>query len=199
MNMELNKILLEWGIDNQNVDDFFEYLTSTYPKHCYYIDRFPMQIKSFGKYEQVELYFKKVINNEASKEFFKMEELKFVNVLKKLWLYNQVLMQTNLLELSNDEINMFNENKSVIINLKKNIKNSKNDTITIEKVSHLDLLIKLSIREILYSKILFLDQKIFVIAYGLCFQVYLNDLSSLDILKTVVSTEGLYLRPFESK
>lgn len=199
MNMELNKILLEWGIDNQNVDDFFEYLTSTYPKHCYYIDHFPMQIKSFEKYEQVELYFKKVINNEASKEFFKMEELKFVNVLKKLWLYNQVLMQTNLLELSNDEINMFNENKSAIINLKKNIKNSKNDTIIIEKVSHLDLLIKLSIRESLYSKILFLDQKILVIAYGLCFQVFLNDLSSLNILKTVVSTEGLYLRPFESK
>jgi len=196
--MCINSIFLEWGIDIQNDIDFFEYLTSTYPQHCYYIDRFPMLIKSFEKYEQEEVYFKKVINQEESNKLFFMEELKFINVMKKLWLYNQVFVHSNLLELSDDEIiAVLNENNSNIITLKKFMKNSNNDTIILEKVRHLELLIKLSVRESLYSKILFLDKKILIIAHGMCFQVYMHDLSSLEFLKTVVNTEGLYLRPYE--
>lgn len=199
-NMEISKILIEWGINIQTDNDMFDCLTSTYPQNCYYIDRFPLLVKSFHKYEQEELYYKKVLDKEVSKELFIIEELKFVNVLKKLWLYNQVYAQTDLAEIPNDKIcNMLNENIDIIKGLKKNAESSKDNPMILDNVNHLELLAKLSIKEGVYSKIFFLDQKFIVIAYGMCFQLYLHDLSSLQLLKTITSTEGLYLRPYISE
>lgn len=198
--MEIDEILIGWGINNQNENDIFEFLASTYPEHCYYIDRFPLLVKSFEKYEQEELYYKKVLDNEVNEEFFTIEESKFVNVLKKLWLYNQVIVQTNLLEIPHENIiNVLNSNSCTNYSIKEIIKNMKSDTTILENVSHLGLLVKLAVRESVYSKMLFIDQKIIIIAYGMCFQVYMHDLSSLQLIKSIVSTEGLYLRPYISE
>jgi cyclophilin family peptidyl-prolyl cis-trans isomerase len=166
--MKIIETLISWGINIQKEDNIFDFLTLNYPQQCFYIDRFPLLVENFEKYEKEELYYEKVINNEVSEEFFMIQESKFVNVMKKMWLYNEVLFQTELLEVPND------------------IKNGK----------QLDSLIKLAVRESAYSKMFFLDQKIIVIAYGMCFQVYLHDLSSLQFINTIVSTEGLYLRPY---
>jgi hypothetical protein len=169
--MKIIETLISWGINIQNEDNIFDFLTLNYPQQCFYIDRFPLLVENFEKYEKEELYYEKVINNEVSEEFFMIQESKFVNVMKMMWLYNQVLVQTELLEVPND----------------------------IENAKHLDSLIKLAVRESAYSKMFFLDQKIMVIAYGMCFQVYLHDLSSLQFVNTIVSTEGLYLRPYQTK
>ncbi|SHE89337.1 hypothetical protein [Caloramator proteoclasticus] len=197
--MKIEEIMMEL-IGNYNNDcDDFELLTSLAPENCYYIDRFPLIVKSFEKYEQVELYYKKVINDNALIESFRIEELKFVNVIKKLWLYSDLIVQSNLLEESYGTINSILEGSSeYITNLKKNMENSGDDAITIENVNHLDLLVKLAVREIVFSKLLFVDLKILIIAYGLCFQVYIHDLNKLQFLNKIISTEGLYLRPFMS-
>lgn len=196
--MKIEEIMMEL-IGNYNNDcDDFELLTSLAPENCYYIDRFPLIVKSFEKYQQVELYYKKAINDNTLIESFRIEELKFVNVIKKLWLYSDLIVQSNLLEESYGTINSILEGSSEYIANLKNMENSEDDAITIENVNHLDLIVKLAIREIVFSKLLFVDLKILIIAYGLCFQVYIHDLNKLQFLNKIISTEGLYLRPFMS-
>jgi hypothetical protein len=197
--MEIIDTLISWGINTQNENDIFDFLTLTYPQHCYYIDRFPLLVKNFEKYEKEELYYEKVLDKNVSKESFTIQESKFVNVMKKMWLYNEVLVQTDLFEVPDEKIvRVLDENNSTMFSLKEMIISKKSDTTILENAIHLDFLIKLAVRETVYSKMFFLDHKIMVIAYGMCFQVYMHDLSTLQFIKTIVSTEGLYLRPYIS-
>lgn len=196
--MGIKTILNQWGIIIPNEYDRFEYLCSIQPENCYFIDRFPLLIKDFEKYQQEEIFYDKVLNKEISEETFKSEEAKFVNVIKKLWLYNPVFLETNLLEIENKTVEkIFVPEHSVIINsLKDMLRQSRDRSISLEDSAYLDLLIRLGTRETVYSTLAFLDYKMVVIGYSMCFQVYLNDLSKLQLIKEIVSTEGLYLRPY---
>lgn len=197
--MQITDIIRSWGANINNDDNIFECLTSIAPQKCFYIDRFPLLIEHFEKYAQEELYYKKTINNKNLIDLFKKEELKFINIMKKIWLYNTALIQTNLIESLNDINNgPLNGNDLSFRNIEKIIKNSMDNAMIIEGTNQLDLLVKLSVREILYSELVFLEQKILVIAYGMCFQLYVEDLSIIHLLSKIISTEGLYLRPYSN-
>lgn len=193
--MNFEEIINMWGVNIKNDIDLFETFSLRNPRHCYYIDRFPLRIKSFEKYEQEELYYQEVIDKKIDKDIFKKEEAKFINIIRKLWLYNQLYVQTNISEVSENSFSKTIEGNDTNLNyrsLKSTLINSK----VIKKVNYLDLLMKLSLRECVYSKLLFFEQEILLIAYGMCFQVYFHNLSTLEFVKKVVCTEGLYLRPY---
>lgn len=196
--MKFEEIINMWEIDMQEGNDIFESLIFKAPQHCYYIDRFPSKIESFEKYKQEELYYQKVIDKKIARDDFEKEEAKFLNIMKKLWLYNSVYFQTNILEVSESSYRSVIKEKDTNINYQ-SMKSSLLNFKVIEKVDYIDLLMKLSIRECVYSKLLFYEQEILVVAYGMCFQVYFHNLSSLKFVEKVVYTEGLYLRPYIKK
>lgn len=195
--MEVKDILNEWKLDNSKDENIFEYLEAVKPNNCYFIDRFPLLIDDFNKYQQEEIYYEKVLNKEISKEYYQSEERKFINVIKKLWLYNNVIIDTNFLDIKFNNVKRYIEasDSNTIYNLQRKLYQLNSEFFTLDDIEELNLLVKLGMREQVYSIFTFLDYGIIVETYGMCFQVYLNDLLNLEITKNIICTEGLYLRP----
>jgi len=51
----------------------------TPPRNCYFIDYFPLSVKDFEKYQQVEIYYDLVLNKEMSEDTYKAEGRKKTN------------------------------------------------------------------------------------------------------------------------
>jgi len=193
--MEINNIFNEWGIHIPVDQDRFEYLFLSEPENCFYIDRFPLLINDFGKFEQQEISYDKVVSHETPLDIFKAEEIKYVNIIKKLWLYNQIIVETNFLQVDDKTLKNYLENENDIIGLR-NILQQTQDNIVLENSNNLDLLVRLGTKEKVYSILVLLDFKMVVSLHSTCFLVYLKDISKVQLIKEIACTEGLYLRPY---
>lgn len=195
-----DEVLKEWGLRIESDDnDVFEFLNKKYPERCYFIDTFPAAINNSEKFYQVELYHQNVRDKIIPKNIFEAEEHKFIEVIKKLWLYNKVLIQTSIDERKRiGIIKATGKNRHSFMKLRKSIKEAKRDVLVLKNVKHVEMFTKLGARGAVYSIMLFSKHKFLIATYNMCFEVYLHDMSSFELLNNIVHTEGLYLRPFSS-
>ncbi|ADL51064.1 hypothetical protein [Clostridium cellulovorans] len=196
--MKLEQVFKQWGYEVSDEFRDFDYLCSREPEKCFYIDRFPQLINDFNKYQQEEMFYEQVKNNKISEKRFYAEELKFINILKKLWLYNSVIGETNFCEIEDkiikEALNYGSDNNMNLF--KDKLMRGKEQSFTLEENNLLEIIAKLGVRECVYSTLIFLDYKIVINVYSMCFQVYIDDLSKLSLIREVICTEGLYLRSY---
>ena len=85
-------ILSKWGEvgDVLNSDDMFESYASKYPERHLIVDIYPYVVKDMDKYYHNSFFYRKYKDREIKKREYLIEELKFVNFIKILWLYNTV-------------------------------------------------------------------------------------------------------------
>ncbi|MHB8124956.1 MAG: hypothetical protein ACYDEJ_04810 [Desulfitobacteriaceae bacterium] len=193
--MGIDNIFSEWGIHIPVDQDKFEYLFLSEPEKCFYIDRFPLLINDFKKFEQQEISYDKVVSHETPLDIFKAEEIKYMNIIKKLWLYNQIIVETDFLQVDDKTLKNLLENENDITSLRNTLQQTQ-DNIVLENSNYLDLLIRLGTKEKVYSTLVLLDFKMVVSLYGTCFPVYFKDISKVQLIKEIACTEGLYLRPY---
>lgn len=153
----------------------------------YLIDILPKKVFDQHKFEQYEIAYD-FINKCKKQNVFFDEENKFIKVLKKIWLYNKT--KAFIFECKCE--NLFTDEQDIkTLDL---IKKNENKTKFITDIDELELLTKLGVREKLYSILVFEDMEIICwIGNGLNCSMYFNQTSSIELIKKIATTEGLYL------
>lgn len=198
--MIIEEILCSWK-KNILIDDdayFWDILFKMYPQNCYVIDQYPMVVEDNEKYKQLEIFHAAVLNGEISVDIYKKEEDKLKNVMRKLWAYNLLKVETNIIEKSNSSVvQAINPQKLYLIDELKN--RITNNDLTIDNVEYLDLLVELGARERVYSCFVFHDFKVIAVTNALDMPIFIADLNMKALIEKIVTTEGLYLRPYIEK
>ncbi|WP_368488328.1 hypothetical protein [Clostridium sp. BJN0013] len=173
---------------DKEIEPFLDELESLINKYEYFlIDIFPKKILDADKFSQYEIVYDSLIDDKNQSSFL-VNENKFINLLKKIWLYNKTkafVFECNCENLfkNSDDIKYF-----------KSIKDSENETKLINNVYELELLIKLGMREKLYSILVFEDMEIICwLGNGLNCSLYSNKEGSMGLMEKMATTEGLYL------
>ena len=184
-----NSILQRWGL-NITLDGYVpELLLDKFPGNCFYIDSLPILVgvENVKKFEQTE------------KIMFKSMQLKMRNIITKLWLYNDVYLNSELLLkeetiMCNNKINKELQGKIA----KLFINNGKSDIWEINQQSQINLILELGYKDVIDVALYFEQYQVLIVASWSCFFTYIGDLSKLDILGKIVNIEGLYLRRNQS-
>lgn len=84
----IKSISMTWS-EIRNYDDI-EIYAKKYPQRRFVIDIFPYRILHPDKYDQVSIFYRKLLDREIRKKEFLYQEQKFIYFIKGLWLYNPV-------------------------------------------------------------------------------------------------------------
>jgi hypothetical protein len=192
-----NDILKKWGI-YQSEDIYLpEYLMQIKPRNISYIDQCPFSVGE--KHSQIELIYQEVMDGNILEDDFLDIEKKYRNVMVKLWLYCDLFVESKMIQDVNiekiyDKIEKKYHNN--VKELKKNFLGTEANFVKIDNRIDLELLVQLSFRDIIDCSFYFWDYQMIIIPSFSCFIVYFNDLKNKNILKNIVTTEGLYLREY---
>lgn len=193
--MVVKEILSRWNKNIEFDDDtyFWDVLIKRYPQNSYIIDQYPMTVNDNNKYKQLEVFYDAVLSGDISVEVYKNEESKLKNVMRKLWAYNEVEVQTNLNEIDSRLVMkaLDPQKSNLIIDLKQKLARGEE---VIDCIELLDTLVELGARERVYSCFVFHDHKIIAVTNALSMPMFMSDLSIKGIVEKVVMAEGLYLR-----
>jgi|LSQX01.2.fsa_nt_gb hypothetical protein len=195
--MTLKELLNSWNVIDILNDDFaFEHLCSTNPDNCYFIDRFPIQIENSDKYSQIEVFYDSVLNGDLCVEIYNKEEEKIKNILKKLWVYSLLEVETNLAYVEDEKITkVIDTSKMPFVNELRKMVGEK--LFTVDNVNHLDTLLELGLRDRVHSCFVLSDMKIIAWTNGLIILLYMVNLDNKNLVEKIVCTEGMYLRPYK--
>ena len=195
--MTLKELLNSWNVIDISNDDFvFEHLCSTNPDNCYFIDHFPVRVENSEKYSQLEVFYDSVLNGDLCAETYNKEEEKIKNILKKLWAYSLVEVETNLAYVENEKIlNVIDKNKIPFVDELRTMVGER--LFTVDNVNHLDTLLELGLRDRVHSCFVLSDMKIIAWTNGLIMLLYIVNLKIMDLVEKIVCTEGMYLRPYK--
>ena len=183
-------VLKKWGINISDSDWYPEYLLKNYPDKSFYIDKFPLSVENAHKFNQVDVFFQKV-KGKALRDKFLLMEKKYINVLTKLWLYNQVFVGATI-HMDEDFKKIDKKYVKGYQKLQLRLKQSGLAEITDKK--ELDYLIQLGTRDIAEIAFYCKEYELIIIPSWSCFIIYFNNLSKFKIVKDIVESEGMFLR-----
>ncbi|QSZ27679.1 hypothetical protein ACETAC_01885 [Aceticella autotrophica] len=168
---------------NINIENFFEQLEKIIDEDKYYlIDILPTTVLDPDKYQQFELIWD-YLDDYRKRDIFLTEENKFINIFKKMWLYNKT--KAYIYECNREDL---------FIKIYNSIKENENKTKYITDIDELELLIQLGTREIVDSILVFEDIEIICwLGNGLNCAVYFNKQEVIKLIKEMANVEGLYL------
>ncbi len=185
-------ILKGWGIDIPQDVDYLEYLKESNPQSFYFIDQCPFSVGE--KHSQIEMLFQEVLEGKISKSSFLSLETKYRNILTKLWLYNDLFVESNILDIKIKNKTKCIDKQYIKILPKLYDMFEKSNFVNILERDHLELLVQLGVRDIIYTAFYFKDYELIIVPSWSCFIAYFNDQRKIEIVKEIVTTEGLYLR-----
>ena len=185
-------ILEKWGIKVPQENYYIEYLSDCYPDKIMYIDQCPFSVGD--KHSQVDIFFQEVLDGTLEKGKFMHLEVKYRNILTKLWLYNNVFAESNIAN-----VNIKNRLKVIdkqYLNLYPKLfsKFTKSSFVNIVDKVDLELLIQLGARDIINAAFYFEEYELLIIPSWSCLIVYFNNLNKVNIVEKIINIEGLYLR-----
>ena len=189
----MHSILSEWGIDIPKDTWCFEYLQKYFPNKFYYIDKIPYIVTNIKKYDEIDIYYQEIIRDKSLKKDFYKVENQYVEVLKKLWIYNDTYAKIDISNF-NSKIAKKQIDKSLRYCLKRLINGTLKEHFKISTLDELKLIIQLAMHDVVYVEFLFKDFQIFLMSTFSCFAIYFNNKSMINDIKKIINTEGLYLR-----
>lgn len=183
--MDSIQLLKSWGVNTSSSDYIPEYLLKTNPDSCYFIDSLPFVVpKQYAsKFDQIE--------NEFKMQFSK----KYNNIIKKLWLYNDTFLESEMLVQKHIQNKILNINKNSKLCFDNIFLNSNQpNLIYIQRLDDLQLLLQLCNDDLIDASIFFEQYQLMLVPSWSCYFVYMNDTTKLKLLEKIVNVEGLYLR-----
>lgn len=195
--MNVTESLKAWGLNIPDNIWYPEYLLNNKKSNFFYIDKLPLLVPetSSQKFDQQDIFFQKVMEGKIPKKIFLSLEIKYRNILTKLWLYNKVFVESNLFGELNIDVNLKKIDKRYLQTAKELQKKfSESCFWEITQKHDLELLIQLGARDIADTAFYFSEYEIVIIPSWSCFMIYMNNLSQYQIVKDIVTSEGLFLR-----
>lgn len=194
--MDIIEILNDWDISIPSEGWFMEYLCNNKKENIYYIDKFPLKVESKNtyKFDQMDIFYQEVFLGEASKDDFLNIELKYRNIMNKLWLYNKTFVEFSISEkcfAKPDEI----IDKKYIEYLPLLNKSSYIEGLSeIIQKNELEFWVQIGIRNIGNTIFYLQNYQTIIVPSWSYFIVYMNDTKFYRYIKDIVFSEGLFLR-----
>lgn len=175
----------------------FDYIINNEKEKAYYIDKFPVLIKNFNKYSKLEICYDDVLDNKILLETYNRHENMLKSVLEKLWAISSLVIYTSLkyenIDLLKDIVDQ--SEKDILETFYDECKQSNERFILVDNYDVLNIVVKLSAREKIFSLLIFKDIKSIVWLNGLTAPVYLDD-DFTTLIDKICLTEGVYLRKY---
>ncbi|GEB33188.1 hypothetical protein [Brevibacillus parabrevis] len=170
-----------------------------FPENSFYLDRFPLQIKDQSAFEKVNIFFDKTVDDPNLLSLYLREEEKFKQVLRKLWVYNSVWIETALPSV-NEEIvvDTINSDTQKIRakEIHSQLKASGSNSMKLANLHDFEILVELGLREKVSTVFIFENMKICVWSnFDFSLPVYSKDEKYTQLLHRICTTEGIFLRP----
>lgn len=192
--LPLEELLNKFNItlfENQDIFDFFDL-----PDNSSVIDIFPERIHSNEKYSFVEMFYQKVLDKEVELSKFECVENKFVELIKTLWLYNDVYVSI----FSNDDTIIKNyyykRNKTIFEKYSKFIAEmteSIDRAFLIDDGNLLETLCKIATRDIATVMFCFNNSKTIFLLNDCAARVHFAENADVDLVNKVVDNNSLYM------
>lgn len=195
MSVNIEQLFNHEPVELPDKEDFLKYLYDNKNDSIYHIDRFPMLIENAKKFDQINVFYQEVLENEIEKRGFLDIELKYRNFMNKLWLYNDVFVNFSkpsgfyapLPKIVDKE---YQEYLSIFEN-----KNYESNMFEISNKREMEFWVQIAIRDVADVTFYLKNyQAIIMPSYDLVFDIYLNNNEYHQIIKNIVASEGLFLR-----
>lgn len=185
------KFLSDRGILLTDEVDYTEYLKNNFANNFFFIDQCPYDVDA--KYGQVEFMFDEISNDKQMKQKFFLYELKFINIISTLWLYNRVLVSSDVGQHKKRiKKNMKGISRKNLNILEQKLSTSK--TTEIVELEELELLVRLGVRNLAETEFYFDNYDLLIVPSWSCFIIYFNDLDKVHIIEKIINVHGLFLR-----
>lgn len=176
---------IEWD-EGCYLIDKWSFMDDIYKPKMFRIDDFPKTIPIEGRHSQLELFF---IKDDEINPTYLEKEKKFLMVLSKLWAYSLTYVESSIFFDAEFSHKLLDDKKFELVKQMF----SKESIIAIDNWEILRFLFILSLRNYISTCVYLVDLKIIVWVEGICCVVYLCDKNQEDFVKTICTTEGLYL------
>lgn len=195
-----NPVLLSKELDRLQFDLFsFSGVLETYfPGNFFLVNSFPLPIREEVMGE-LEIYFDHTRQGPITEQRFLQEEQRYVELFYRLWAKSTVTIYTNLhykeiayikQPLTPNEINLLDQ---IIQKTKPKDLDDWYSFVDSNRLDEIDLLVRLTLRDKISTCFIFPSIKTVLWSNGLCYTVYLGDLSSANLLQLLCTTNGIYL------
>lgn len=191
-----SKLKLEEQLDLIDPLLDFDFIADKNSNNSYLLDYLPLKALDFNKYKYLEICYDFVLSNKISLKKFTDCENKIKNFLEKLWVANHLFIYTDLryIECTKRIIKVLNDKEIKIFKEFYNkIKMEDKLFYILDDYELLNIIIKLSTRELIFSLLYFKEVKSVFWFDNLVLPCYLNE-SSIDLIEKISTIEGLYLR-----
>ncbi|WP_289142352.1 hypothetical protein [uncultured Brevibacillus sp.] len=169
-----------------------------FPENSFYLDRFPLQIKDQSAFEKVNIFFDKTDDFPDLLPLYLREEEKFKQVLRKLWVYNSVWIETSLPSVNEEIVVDTLNSDSQKIRLKEihsQLKASGSKSMKLANLHDFEIFVELGLREKVSTVFIFEDMKICVWSnFDFSLPLYSKDEKYTQLLQKICTTEGIFLR-----
>ena len=192
--LQLEELLKKFNItlfENQDIFDFFNL-----PDNSSVIDIFPERIHSNEKYSFVEMFYQRVLDKEIELSKFECVENKFVELIKTLWLYNDVYVSvfSNINTINKNYY--YKRNKTFFKEYSKSLlemTESIDQAFLIDDVNLLEALCIIATRDIATLMFCFNNSKAIIFLNDCAARVHFAENADIDLFNKVVGNNGLYM------
>lgn len=166
--------------------DKWEKFYKQYPKKMHTISRYPKYVEDRSKFHQLNVFYNNEMEDSKQIEYF-LEEQKFINVIKKLWVYSRCYVESNICFQEN-----YPENTdSKVIEQLKGIMSS--GIVEIDEWEPLESLLKLNLRDYIGTCLYFTELKLIIWPGDFNCPIYIGNESNIELLEKICTVEGVYL------
>lgn len=192
--LQLEELLKKFNItlyENQDIYDFFDL-----PDNSSVIDIFPERIHSNEKYSFVEMFYQRVLDKEIELSKFECVENKFVELIKTLWLYNDVYVSvfSNINTINKNHY--YKRNKTFFKEYSKSLlemTESIDQAFLIDDGNLLEALCIIATRDIATVMFCFNNSKTIILLNDCAARIHFAENADIDLVNKVVGNNGLYM------
>ncbi|REK67797.1 MAG: hypothetical protein DF221_00895 [Brevibacillus sp.] len=178
--------------------EHFDLISSRFPERSFVLDRFPKTIVDSKKAAFLALSFGFLEDNPLLRSSYFKEEQKFLRVFQLLWAYDHVWVETSLRYENTErlkEVLQHEQKEKIATAILNKLHHHDRDHVYLEELADLEVLLELGLREAVSSVFVFEKMQVCIWSnYELNMPMFIGNPESMELLGTIVTTEGLYLR-----
>lgn len=194
--MDIETVLTGWGLEVPADMWHIEYLQEQGKGNACFLDTLPLPVgaKNYKKYDQYEAVYLDAMKKRSSIRKYLSIESKFISLLTKLWLYNEVHIDIDWEELDLEKARKSIDNRHFRSLLRLLGKRKGKNLVRVQSKAEMEMLTMLGLRDIVFIEFYFEEYQLLVASTFSCFFVYLHNQEIRPLLKDMALSEGLFLR-----
>ncbi|GAC43695.1 hypothetical protein [Paenibacillus popilliae] len=185
--LDQNLIDTDW---EHFLSDKWEELDICYQNRMYRIDDMPKTVRIEGRYGQLEAFYTYDDGHGFNAVYFEKEK-KFLSIFFKLCAYSTIYVESGILYANPFHFPDEFLNRPFLLKMKSLF--SREEIVEMDDLEVLRCLFMLGLRNLASACLYLIDINVILWVGGECALVYTCDQEQVDLVRTICTTEGLYL------